>query len=58
MEVGAKLVVKTANAIANGDAKFIDQEELNKRGNEPVHAPKIFKEDCRIVWSNGVDAIS
>ncbi|TCN70681.1 methionyl-tRNA formyltransferase [Acetobacteroides hydrogenigenes] len=57
MEVGAKLVVKTANAIANGDAKFIDQEELIKRGNEPVHAPKIFKEDCRIVWSNGVDAI-
>lgn len=57
MEVGARLVVKTANAIAEGNVTFIDQEELIKRGNEPVHAPKIFKDDCRIKWSEGIDAI-
>lgn len=57
MEAGAKLVVKTANTIAEGNVTFMTQDELIQRGYEPVHAPKIFKDDCRIVWSNGIDAI-
>lgn len=57
MEVGAKLVVKTTNAIAEGNVTLMSQEELIQRGYEPVHAPKIFKDDCRITWTNGIDAI-
>lgn len=57
MEVGARLVVKTANAVASGSIEIMSQEELIKKGYEPIHAPKIFKDDCRIVWSNGVDKV-
>lgn len=57
MEVGAKLVVKTANTIAGGNVVFLTQEEMIQRGYEPIHAPKIFKDDCRIAWIKGVDAI-
>jgi methionyl-tRNA formyltransferase len=57
MDVGARLVVKTANTIAEGNVTLMTQEELIQRGYEPVHAPKIFKDDCRIKWSEGIDAI-
>jgi methionyl-tRNA formyltransferase len=57
MEVGARLVVKTTNAIADGNVTFMSQDELIQRGYEPIHAPKIFKDDCRIDWSKGIDAI-
>ena len=57
MEVGARLVVKTANTIADGNVTFMSQDELIQRGYEPIHAPKIFKDDCRIDWSKGIDAI-
>lgn len=57
MEVGARLVVKTANTIADGNVTFMSQDELIQRGYDPIHAPKIFKDDCRIDWSKGIDAI-
>ncbi len=57
MEVGARLVVKTANTIADGNVTFMSQDELIQRGYEPIHAPKIFKDDCCIDWSKGIDAI-
>ncbi len=57
MEVGAKLVVKTADTIAGGNVTFMTQEEMIQRGYESIHAPKIFKDDCRISWTRAVDDI-
>jgi len=50
METGAGLVLKTVDAIADGNYVAMSQAQL--AGNEPLkQAPKIFKEDCRIDWS-------
>lgn len=51
MEMGAKLVTETVDALAEGDIQPIPQEEL-LQGGAVKHAPKIFKEDCRIDWKN------
>lgn len=48
MVIGANLLVKTVTAIANGD--FTEQPQ--PQSNELKHAPKIFKEDCKIDWNN------
>jgi methionyl-tRNA formyltransferase len=49
METGAKLVLKTVEAIAEGNFTAVSQEEFL---SEPLkHAPKLFKEDCYIDWS-------
>lgn len=50
MEAGAGLVLKTVDALASGEYKAIPQQEL-AAGTEIKHAPKIFKEDCRIDWT-------
>jgi methionyl-tRNA formyltransferase len=50
MEVGARLVVETANLVATGNANPMEQEELVAKGILPLHAPKIFKDDCRLSW--------
>lgn len=49
MVIGAKLVLKTVDALAEGNVVPIPQDKLEI---DPVrlHAPKIFKEDCRIDW--------
>ncbi len=50
MVIGAQLLTKTVNAIESGDYKEIPQESF---GNEELkHAPKIFKEDCKIDWNS------
>jgi methionyl-tRNA formyltransferase len=46
MEKGAKLVVKTVNAIENGDYPQQDQPEPPNIKS----APKIFRETCEIDW--------
>lgn len=46
METGARLVVKTVEAIAQKDVNPVPQPD---REHKP--APKIFKEDCRIDWT-------
>ncbi len=56
MIIGADLVIKTVDAIANGKDDFISQECLIEKGIEPCAAPKIFKEDCKINW--GKDSFS
>lgn len=56
MQIGAGLVVKTVDAIASGAIDPIDQEKLIDRTEQIKHAPKIFKEDCRIDWTK--DCIS
>jgi len=49
MDIGAELVIKTVDALAEGSAIPIAQEKMEIDA-ERVHAPKIFKEDCRIIW--------
>jgi methionyl-tRNA formyltransferase len=46
MEVGAGMVLKTVNAIAEGNVKTHPQPATKR----PKPAPKIFKESCRIEW--------
>lgn len=56
MMIGAKLVLKTVKAIESGNYKPTEQDELAK-DIELKHAPKIFKEDCRIDWNKTVSEI-
>ncbi len=53
MEQGAELVLRTVKAIEAGTVSPQPQDELAF-----LHpAPKIFKEDCRIVWSKNAAAL-
>lgn len=52
MQVGAELLVKTVKAIEEGDYKEIPQSGI--QSTVLHHAPKIFKDDCLINWSNPV----
>lgn len=56
MKAGANLVVKTVNSIAKGNIEPIPQDSL-LTDKKVKKAPKIFKEDCRINWSNDVDSV-
>ncbi|WP_313577846.1 methionyl-tRNA formyltransferase [Chishuiella sp.] len=53
MQIGAKLVVKTLDGLENDSLKPHPQDETL----ELKHAPKIFKEDCKIDWNNSIDTI-
>jgi methionyl-tRNA formyltransferase len=50
MVTGAGLVLKTVDALAEGSVVPVSQEML-EIDPARLHAPKIFKEDCRIDWS-------
>lgn len=52
MMIGANVLVDALNEIASGEFNSISQDELITGGEEVIHAPKIFKEDCKIDWSN------
>jgi methionyl-tRNA formyltransferase len=54
---GAKLVLKTVEAIMTGTIKTIKQEKLTDPVVPLKTAPKIFREDCRIDWSRKTDEI-
>ncbi len=56
MKIGADLVVETVEAIAEGNIHPIPQTELTKE-MEVKHAPKIFKDDCKIDWEKDVETI-
>jgi len=53
MIIGAGLVLKTVDALADGSVVPTDQNQLILEP-EKLHAPKIFKEDCRIDWQLGM----
>lgn len=56
MFLGSDLVLKTVKAIEDGTAKSVPQEQFMT--DEPLrHAPKIFKETCRIDWSAGLNPV-
>jgi len=52
MEVGARLVVQSTSAIANGTTNPKPQQDLKLKA-----APKIFKADCKIDWTQPIDQI-
>lgn len=51
METGSELVEKTVKAIADETLKTKPQPRLENDNQKLKPAPKIFKEDCRIHWS-------
>ena len=56
MMVGAGLVLKTTDKLAEGDYRLIDQSELIK--SETLKpAPKLFKDDGRIDWTQPAEKI-
>ncbi len=56
MKIGANLIVKTVNSISEGSIQPIPQD--SQLADDKIKlAPKIFKEKCRINWSDTVDNI-
>jgi len=49
MAIGSELILSTVNALASGNYKELEQDLGT--GDLP-HAPKIFKNDCQINWSD------
>ena len=57
-ELGAKLLVRTIQGLADGTLKEISQSEIPNAKSETIqHAPKIFTETCKIDWNKPVDEI-
>lgn len=51
-EIGAQLMLKTVNGLADGALKKISQETMIGQSTDTLkHAPKIFTETCEINWS-------
>lgn len=57
MIVGQDLVKETVEKLLEGNMKFIDQDSLIGKDTQLKHAPKIFKEDCRINFENDAESI-
>ena len=55
MQTGARLLLKTVQAIAAGNIKEIPQADIP--ADTIKHAPKIFKDTCRINWQQPLDNI-
>ena len=53
MKLGANIALKTVDRILEGDGfvASLPQEEMLPVGTELHHAPKIFKDTCRISWN-------
>lgn len=51
MHIGADLTIKTVENIINGTLSPIPQDTTIKDGEALPDAPKIFKETCRIDWT-------
>lgn len=57
MMMGAKLVLKTVDAVINNSVKSIPQDEIEVNEIELKPAPKIFKDDCRVSWNKNAEDI-
>ncbi len=57
MYAGSDLVIKTVDAIIEDNYPQINQNELIEPGTETKHAPKIFKQDCKINWEADINSI-
>jgi methionyl-tRNA formyltransferase len=56
MIIGSRLVIETVEQLASGKVQPVPQSEL-VNGGLIKHAPKIFKEDCKIDWSKSAEAV-
>src|SRR5579863_532518 len=56
MDKGAGLLVKTVKAIESGRYTELPQAHLAE-GVELKHAPKIFKDDCKIDWNQSAEKV-
>jgi methionyl-tRNA formyltransferase len=52
MQVGADLILKTVRAIESGNYELKPQDD-----SQSIHAPKLFKETCKINWNNPCEKI-
>jgi len=57
MDIGAGLVLKTVDALAVGNVQAIDQGQMIENQEQIKHAPKIFKEDCKIDWTRDCESV-
>ena len=55
MEAGARVLLKTVNALKTGEYIATPQESISEQNLKS--APKIFKEDCEIDWSRSTDTV-
>lgn len=55
MITGAKLLLKTVQALASGTAQETPQAHI--KAEDIKHAPKIFKETCQINWEQPIEQI-
>lgn len=55
MDAGARVLIKTVDAIKAGDYQATPQHEIPEHKLKP--APKIFKEDCEIDWQQPTTAV-
>ena len=54
---GGETVLRTVEAIVNGDVKAIAQDTMFATEQELRPAPKIFRDTCRIDWEKDVCAV-
>lgn len=52
MQVGAEVILKTVKAIESGNYELKPQDDT-----QSIHAPKLFKETCKIHWNNDTKKI-
>ena len=57
MAIGSGLVLKTVDAIAEGQLQPIDQTLLINNTERIKQSPKIFKDDCRIDWTRDTESV-
>lgn len=57
MAIGANLVLKTVDALAEGKVNPVDQTQLIDHTDRIKAAPKIFKDDCRIDWTRDSESV-
>jgi len=57
MDIGANLILKTVDALVEGQVQPIDQTTLIETQDRVKQAPKIFKEDCRIDWTRDTESV-
>jgi methionyl-tRNA formyltransferase len=57
-EVGAKLLVRTVEAISNGTLIETPQSAIASEHSAIKHAPKIFTGTCKIDWNRPVDEVN
>jgi methionyl-tRNA formyltransferase len=56
MVTGAELLLKSVKAIESGNFRLEEQTTIAEK-KELKHAPKIFKETCKIDWNKNADEI-